>query len=72
VMRDLRFPVSGNGKWRVCKADTCGDEDEREQPLIPPCRRHLAVRKILTHFHIVPALPRLPITGKISRTAVVA
>ena len=36
------------------------------------CREHLAAFKIPTRFHIVPALPRTPVTGKIRRTAVVA
>jgi long-chain acyl-CoA synthetase len=36
------------------------------------CREHLAAFKIPTRFHIVPALPRTPVTGKIRRTATVA
>jgi long-chain acyl-CoA synthetase len=33
------------------------------------CREHLASYKIPTRFHIVPALPRTPLTGKIRRVA---
>ncbi len=36
------------------------------------CREQLAAFKIPTCFHIVPALLRTPVTGKIRRTAVVA
>jgi long-chain acyl-CoA synthetase len=36
------------------------------------CREHLASFKIPTRFHIVPALPRTPATGKIRRVAAVA
>jgi long-chain acyl-CoA synthetase len=36
------------------------------------CREHLASYKIPTRFHIVPALPRTPLTGKIRRVAAVA
>lgn len=36
------------------------------------CREHLAAFKIPTRFHIVPALPRTPVTGKIRRTAAIA
>jgi long-chain acyl-CoA synthetase len=36
------------------------------------CREHLASYKIPTRFHIVPALPRTPLTGKIRRVATVA
>jgi long-chain acyl-CoA synthetase len=36
------------------------------------CREHLASYKIPTRFHVVPALPRTPVTGKIRRTAAVA
>jgi long-chain acyl-CoA synthetase len=36
------------------------------------CRAHLASFKIPTRFHIVPALPRTPVTGKIRRVAAVA
>ncbi len=36
------------------------------------CREHLAAYKIPTRFHIVPALPRTPVTGKIRRVAAVA
>jgi len=33
------------------------------------CREHLAAYKIPTRFHVVAALPRTPVTGKILRTA---
>jgi long-chain acyl-CoA synthetase len=33
------------------------------------CREHLAAYKIPTRFHVVPALPRTPATGKIRRVA---
>jgi long-chain acyl-CoA synthetase len=36
------------------------------------CREHLASYKIPTRFHVVPSLPRTPVTGKIRRTASVA
>jgi acyl-CoA synthetase (AMP-forming)/AMP-acid ligase II len=36
------------------------------------CREHLAAYKIPTRFHIVPALPRTPVTGKIRRVAAAA
>jgi long-chain acyl-CoA synthetase len=34
------------------------------------CREHLASYKIPMRFHVVPALPRTPVTGKIRRTAI--
>jgi long-chain acyl-CoA synthetase len=36
------------------------------------CREHLASYKIPTKFHVVPALPRTPATGKIRRVAAAA
>jgi long-chain acyl-CoA synthetase len=36
------------------------------------CREHLANYKIPTRFHVVPALPRTPVTGKIRRVAALA
>lgn len=36
------------------------------------CREHLASYKIPTRFHVVQALPRTPVTGKLRRTATVA
>ena len=36
------------------------------------CREHLASFKIPTRFHVVPALPRTPATGKIRRVAAAA
>lgn len=36
------------------------------------CRDHLAAFKIPTRFHVVPALPRTPVTGKIRRVAALA
>ena len=36
------------------------------------CREHLASYKIPTRFHVVPALPRTPVTGKIRRAAALA
>jgi long-chain acyl-CoA synthetase len=36
------------------------------------CREHLATYKIPTRFHVVPALPRTPVTGKIRRVTAVA
>jgi long-chain acyl-CoA synthetase len=36
------------------------------------CRAHLAAYKIPTRFHVVPALPRTPVTGKIRRMAALA
>jgi long-chain acyl-CoA synthetase len=36
------------------------------------CREHLASYKIPTRFHVVPALPRTPTTGKIRRVAALA
>jgi len=36
------------------------------------CREHLASFKIPTRFHVVTALPRTPVTGKIRRVAAVA
>jgi len=36
------------------------------------CREHLASFKITTRFHVVPALPRTPATGKIRRVAAAA
>lgn len=36
------------------------------------CRGHLAAYKIPTRFHVVAALPRTPVTGKIRRAAPVA
>jgi long-chain acyl-CoA synthetase len=35
------------------------------------CREHLASYKIPMRFHVVPALPRTPVTGKIRRVAAV-
>ncbi len=35
------------------------------------CREHLASYKIPMRFHVVPALPRTPVTGKIRRVATV-
>ena len=59
-----------------------GEVVEAELVLEPPevsldpirqyCREHLASYKIPMRFHIVPALPRTPVTGKIRRAAPVA
>jgi long-chain acyl-CoA synthetase len=44
-------------------------EDASIENLSHFCREHLASYKIPTRFHIVPALPRTPLTGKIRRVA---
>ncbi len=47
-------------------------EDVGIESLAPFCREHLAAYKIPTRFHVVPALPRTPVTGKIRRAAALA
>jgi len=46
--------------------------DASTENLVHYCREHLASYKIPTRFHVVPAVPRTPTTGKILRTPAAA